>query len=239
MSTIQELKNNLLDEGYCFGNIFDFLSSEEIKSLNEYRKDLRHKVDTRKEDYFVCRHNYQPPNGLPQDYNAKIPLSEVKEREDYCRENNLLVWQEWFEGTPPVNDLEFVDVPFEIFLNLVKRIYPEYRYDEEDYHIAKGDISLFEDGHFICKHHDGKNPGRICVILAYLTDESEYNDAGGELVLKANSGIDVEVKPFFGTFCILDFTKNNIEHSVNPVKNGFKRLCYINFITLKELNKII
>jgi len=239
MSTIQELKNNLIEEGYCVGSIFDFFSPDDLKSLNEYRKDLRDKVETKKEDYFICRHNYQPPNGLPQDYNSKIPLSEVKEREDYCRENNLLVWQEWFEASPPVHDLQFVDIPFSISLDFVKRIYPEYNYDFRYYHINKGDISLFEDGHFICKHHDGKNEGRICAILIYLTDENEYNNSGGELILKANSGKEIEVKPIFGTFCLLDFTKNNIEHSVNPVKNGFKRLCYINFITLKELNKLI
>jgi len=37
------------------------------------------------------------------------------------------------------------------------------------------------------------------------------------------------VKPIKGKFCILDFTRNNPNHSVEMVKNDFRRFTYINF----------
>ena len=37
---------------------------------------------------------------------------------------------------------------------------------------------------------------------------------------------------------MLDFTHNNLSHAVNPVKNGFRRLTFIDFIfDKKELKK--
>lgn len=233
MSIFQNLRDNLEIEGYCVGNLSEILSQEQIESLKRYRDETKVVVENEKSRYFVCRYNYQPPNNEPQTYPDKIPLSAVEERDNYIRENNLFVWQKWFESSNPPNSKDLLEVPFSIFLDTVKSIYPEYEYDK--YHIARGDLSLFEDGHFICKHHDGKNEGRICVILVYLTDQEEYNDGGGELILESVSGKRIEVSPHFGTFCLLDFTKNNIEHSVKEVRNGFKRLTYINFITLRDL----
>ena len=234
MSTIQDLKNKLISEGYCEGNLSDFLSDGDIQELRNYSQGVKEIIKTEKSRYFKCRYNYQPPNNEPQNYPHQISLEDVAERDKLCKDNNLLVWQKWFESSPPP-DADLVNVPSEIFYKIVKSIYPEYEY--EKYDIPKGDISLFEDGHFICEHQDGKNEGRICVILAYLSDESEWNDGGGELVLESANGEKVEIKPFFGKFCMLDFTEHNIKHSVNEVKNGFKRITYINFITLRNFLK--
>lgn len=237
MSTIQEFKNSLLTEGYCVGNLSDVLSSEEIETLRDYYNSKLKGILQRgeKSKYFSYRHNYQPPNGEPQTYANKISIEEAVERDKFCKENNLLIWQRWLESSPPVEDQDFIDIPFNICIKIPKMIYPEYNYD--NYGLGRGDVSLFEDEHFICRHNDGENEGRICVILVYLTEEKDYNDGGGELVIETASGKNIEIKPLFGTFCMLDFTKHNIPHEVYPTKNGFKRFTYINFVTLNERNK--
>ena len=52
-------------------------------------------------------------------------------------------------------------------------------------------------------------------------------------------GKDVKsLTPIKGNFSILDFTHNNPSHAVNPVKYGFRRLTFIDFIfDKKELKK--
>ena len=42
-----------------------------------------------------------------------------------------------------------------------------------------------------------------------------------------------EIEPIFGNFAILDFTQNNIIHSVNPVNGNFKRMSFIRFFDKK------
>ena len=98
-----------------------------------------------------------------------------------------------------------------------------------------GGFTLYEDGHFIANHKDGNNSGRVCVIIMYLSSESEYNnDGGGELVIKTNSDKEYTIKPILGTFSLLDFSESDVHHQVNMVKNGFKRYAFINFFNLKE-----
>ena len=239
MITIQEAINKNLEDGCFVGDLKDFLSEEDFQTLKDYKDEAKSILLADVEKYFICRYNYQPPNGEPQTYPDKISISEEKERDAYTKGENLLVWQKWYESSfPPGIDL--TDVPSEITKKIIKKFYPEHESQLDDHRISKGNLSLFKEGHFICKHNDGRNEGRICVILVYLNDEEEYSNNGGELVIENNHSEEFEIKPIFGKFCIMDFTKNNIPHSVNEVKNDFNRLTYINFITLpKEKNNLI
>jgi len=240
MITIQEAINENLEEGCFVGNLKDFLSAEDIQALKEFKEEAKDILLSDIEKYFVCRYNYQPPNDEPQKYPDKISMTEEKERDEYIKSENLLVWQKWYESSfPPGMDL--TDVPFRISKKIIKKFYPEYEDQIEHHRISHGNLTLFRDGHFICKHNDGRNEGRICVILIYLNEENEYSeDTGGELVLENNSSKTIEIKPIFGNFCMMDFTKNNIAHWVNEVKNGFNRFTYLNFITIpKKENNLI
>jgi Rps23 Pro-64 3,4-dihydroxylase Tpa1-like proline 4-hydroxylase len=121
-------------------------------------------------------------------------------------------------------------------MNFCKRILNNFYPDVEiNYGGGFGGFTLYEDGHFIIDHKDGNNPGRICVIIIYLSSEQEYNnDGGGELVIKTNSQKEYTIKPILGTFSLLDFSKNDVNHQVNVVKNGFKRYSFINFFYMKK-----
>ena len=119
----------------------------------------------------------------------------------------------------------------------LKKIYPESIGNETH----NCNFTLYENGDFITPHRDGFNISRYCVILIYLSDEKDYNDGGGELVILEN-GVEVVVPPIKGNFAILDFTRNNANHAVNIVKNNFVRFTYINFyqnryLHLEEMNK--
>ena len=71
--------------------------------------------------------------------------------------------------------------------------------------------------------------------ICLTSDEKDYNNGGGELVILEN-GVEVVVSPIKGNFAILDFTRNNANHAVNPVKNDFVRYTYINFYENKKIH---
>ena len=93
-------------------------------------------------------------------------------------------------------------------------------------------------GHFIAEHNDGENIDRVCALIVYLSYDEDYNDGGGELIATGNSGKIYTIKPTFGTFSLLDFTKNNVKHSVSEVKNGFKRYAFISFFNKQKIKVI-
>jgi hypothetical protein len=76
-------------------------------------------------------------------------------------------------------------------------------------------------------------------FIIYLSDDDDYNSGGGELVIKTNTNMIYNIKPTFGTFSLLDFTKNNVRHSVNSVKNGFKRYSFLYFFNEISTNDSI
>jgi Rps23 Pro-64 3,4-dihydroxylase Tpa1-like proline 4-hydroxylase len=128
----------------------------------------------------------------------------------------------------------------DFFIGVCKRILNSFYPDIEiDYDGGFGGYTLYEDGHFIIDHKDGNNVGRVCVIIIYLSSETEYNDdGGGELVIKTNSQKEYTIKPILGTFSLLDFFQNDVHHQVNMVKNGFKRYAFINFFYQKEEQRL-
>jgi Rps23 Pro-64 3,4-dihydroxylase Tpa1-like proline 4-hydroxylase len=84
-------------------------------------------------------------------------------------------------------------------------------------------LSLYNDGCFLRNHQDGYSDDRHCAMLLYLSTDWE-DGKGGELVIDDTS----IVPPIYGNVAILDFTKHNPYHMVNPVK-GFNRYCLLNF----------
>jgi Rps23 Pro-64 3,4-dihydroxylase Tpa1-like proline 4-hydroxylase len=155
-----------------------------------------------------------------------ISSNEVKEREKFIIDNNLNTFQRWWQ----YNGDNLISVKNYFRKNIVNFLSTIYGDMGELTHMD--DITLFEGGDFIDEHKDGYNEGRICVVLIYLSDSKTYQDGGGKLVIK-NNGIVEEVYPINENFTILDFTQNNVTHVVTPVKNDFKRLTYINFISKK------
>jgi hypothetical protein len=122
----------------------------------------------------------------------------------------------------------------EFCLKILDKFYPNINID----YTNSPQFTLYEDGHFIAEHNDGENVGRVCALIIYLSYDEDYNDGGGELIVTGNSGKIYTIKPTFGTFSLLDFTKNNAKHAVSEVKNGFKRYAFISFFNKTKIKFI-
>jgi Rps23 Pro-64 3,4-dihydroxylase Tpa1-like proline 4-hydroxylase len=222
--------NNFLDEGAYVGNIMDFINDDEYNEMLSVIEKVKEYSVVNRETKLHCRYMI---NGEGDGYKHKIPLNEVESRDSYVKDNNLVVFQKWFEYRiyQEINDPNYHDIFIKTSKKILDHFYPNYEINCS----SSGEFTLYEDGHFIADHVDGNNPGRVCVIIIYLSSESEYNnDGGGELVIKTNSNKEYTIKPILGTFSLLDFSESDIHHQVNMVKNGFKRYAFINFFNLKE-----
>lgn len=226
-------KSSLIDEGVYCGNLFDFLNSEEI----EYTKTLIDRVKKfsieERDTELYCRYDHTLIRDLESgiDENAgfisSIKLSEVAKRDEFVKENQRDITQKWFEFWGfDMDCLYFMEISKKILDNFYPNINISYEQSPQ--------FTLYEDGHFIAEHNDGENVGRVCALIIYLSYDEDYNDGGGELIVNANSGKIYTIKPTFGTFSLLDFTKNNVKHSVSEVKNGFKRYAFISFFNKQK-----
>jgi Rps23 Pro-64 3,4-dihydroxylase Tpa1-like proline 4-hydroxylase len=213
--------NDLLVEGAYVGEIMDFIDINEFNEMLSVIEKVKEYSVVNRDTELHCRYNYTQQ----ENYLFQTPLNKLEEIDSFVKENNLVTTQKWFEFKP---NLEYLDYFMGISEKITSFFYPDLLIRRQ----ITGGFTLYEDGHFIANHKDGNNTGRVCVIIMYLSSESEYNnDGGGELVIKTNSDKEFTIKPILGTFTLLDFTKNNIYHQVNEVKNGFKRYAFINFFS--------
>ena len=222
--------NDYLDEGAYVGKIMDFINDDEYNKMLSIIDKVKEFSVVNRDTELHCRYMI---NGEGNTYEHKIPLKDVESRDSYVKDNNLVTFQKWFEYAihQKPNEINCHTIFGETSKKILDHFYPNY---EINYN-SSGAFTLYEDGHFIQDHKDGNNPGRVCVIIIYLSSESEYNnDGGGELVIKTNSNKEYTIKPILGTFSLLDFSESDIFHEVNKVKNGFKRYAFINFFNLKE-----
>jgi nucleoside-diphosphate-sugar epimerase/Rps23 Pro-64 3,4-dihydroxylase Tpa1-like proline 4-hydroxylase len=164
-------------------------------------------------------------------YNSQsIDLDKVPELEKYINDNNKEIIQKWYVMN---NDSKSIISIKDYFRKEIEKFIPNIYTDLKDNIFHIDSLTLYKDGDFIENHADGENVGRRCVILIYLSDEDDYKNNGGQLIIKTFDD-KVYVDPIKENFVILDFTKNNLEHSVSPVKNGFKRYTYVDFIYNKK-----
>jgi hypothetical protein len=226
-------KSSLIDEGVYCGNLFDFLNSEEI----EYTKTLIDRVKQfsieERDTELYCRYNHTLIQDLENNIDenigfiSTIKLSEVAKRDEFVKENKRDITQKWFEFWGfDMDCLYFMEISKKILDNFYPNIDINYEQSPQ--------FTLYEDGHFIAEHNDGENIDRVCALIIYLSYDEDYNDGGGELIVTGNSGKIYTIKPTFGTFSLLDFTKNNAKHSVSEVKNGFKRYAFISFFNKQK-----
>jgi hypothetical protein len=212
--------NQLINEGYYIGK-----NSELFSDLDTFKMycSLTSKLSENKNN-FVYRFEYQN-SILP--YPMFIKEEEIKNRENFIKENNLSIFQRWwqYDGNELIPMINYFRKNITDFVN------KKYGDLGELSHLDN--VTLFENNDFIKIHKDGQDENRICVFLIYLSNIETYNDGGGKLIIK-NELVSEEVYPTNENFVILDFTKNNMTHEVTPVKNNFKRITYINFISKKN-----
>jgi Rps23 Pro-64 3,4-dihydroxylase Tpa1-like proline 4-hydroxylase len=221
---------DLMDSGYYFGKIEELGINE--NEFNQHIIAVTKSAETK--DHYLYRYEYKNFSQFEGDYKPSITKDEIEERNQFVKDNNLEIIQKWWESVRFTGDLsEAKDYFKKIVEDYVVKIYPELK-DNIEHQMA---FTIYEDGDHITQHNDGENRARNCVILIYLSDEKDYINGGGELVIMEGGDVKSLI-PIKGNFSLLDFTHNNPNHSVNPVKNGFRRLAFIDFIyNKKELKK--
>jgi GDP-L-fucose synthase len=223
----------LTSGGYYFGKI-----EEIIPDTDKFKEILKEIYESTKDNSnFGYRFDYKlinEENANPVDtWEKKLHYSpdEIIKLEQYIKEKNGTEVQRWWETQNFIPHLQRGREYFhEIVESLVEKIYPKLKnnFNHQDA------FTIYENGDHITPHNDGENRKRYCVVLIYLSDENGYNDGGGELKVVENNQVNY-IKPVLGNYVILDFTLNNPDHSVEKVKNNFRRLTYIDFIHDKKL----
>jgi hypothetical protein len=221
-------KEELLRSGIHIGKTDTIITDNELH--NEIIEKVKQYSESKKA--FKCRYEFEGDYGV---YKRRVELNEIEDRDKYVIENNVKVFQKWYESdlTLDLDEVRGLHGCVEYFKNLVDSFIIDVYPDLKNNIMHNSTITLYEDGHFIIPHQDGQNVGRKCGILIYLSDEKDYNDGGGKLITKVDNNT-IDVYPFKENFVILDFTKNNLLHSVEHVKNGFKRYAYIDFVYNKS-----
>ena len=218
---------HLEEIGYYWGNTNNmFLNIRKhnemishIKSLPVIKDNYKYVLDMRKENESDYRYS-----------DNQVELDEVSELQNYIDDNNKVIIQKWYVMS---NNSKSITSIKDYFRKEIEKFITNIYTDLKDNIFHIDSLTLYKDGDFIENHADGKNMGRRCVILIYLSDENDYKNNGGQLILNTVDG-EIYIDPIKENFVILDFTKNNLEHSVSPVKNEFKRYTYIDFIYNKK-----
>lgn len=228
-------KKNELDKIYKFrydGSIIETNSEFTIenidsyfdKLINEFNLDINSKINySLYEEADLKLVRIRP--------NVSGSLSSLNKLEKKIYELQYKTSQSWYFNNK-IHDNQIDYILREIYKKTINKLYSDdiannIKFD--DNFLPRGtDLTLFIKNNFIESHNDGIVDGRLCVILIYLNDDY-INGYGGELVINEQNIIE----PRFGNIAILDFTKNNVIHSVNPVlDDNFERFAYIKFFSM-------
>jgi Rps23 Pro-64 3,4-dihydroxylase Tpa1-like proline 4-hydroxylase len=212
MDRTQYFKN-----GYYCGKIEEIFFDK--SSLEENIKIIRESFDQKDPDIWKYNNAILTNQNMP----SVIGIDEIPTRREFLKKEKLSVAQQLFIAIVPNKVNKFFQNNITDFIKSLYPLEQNFNYHHND------SLSALADGDYITNHRDGGNPNRLCGIIVYLSNYDDYSkkDGGGELVLNT----DIIIPPVRGTFVLLDYTLNNLEHEVKPVKNDFLRLAYINFIS--------
>jgi Rps23 Pro-64 3,4-dihydroxylase Tpa1-like proline 4-hydroxylase len=207
------------EKGYYCGHVSEIFSDMSI--FYNFAEETKKLTATKSNDKCHYINDIIGQHGV---YHREVSIDEFDNRQQLIKNNSLVVDQQWWNYS--LQGTVEPDTYF-LFRNEISKymvsIYNHVGLTIDN--VAHGDnITLYEDGDFSRMHKDGQNIGRHAVILIYFGED--YNDAGGEFVFGTND----KIAPISGNFVMLDFTKNNPPHGVEVVKNGFKRITYIDFV---------
>ena len=211
--------------GYGVFSLNDLISTEDIKEIDRLG-DMAMTVPINDDTYQYILSVFGFHND--PEWPFTIPVSEKAWRFEKLKENNLRATQRWYQSAQ--DPLQLKGPLRRIVNKFLLKIYPELSLHNIQHMDA---ITIYKQEDHTEVHRDGQNPGRVCVVLMYLTPESLCKE-GGQLVINgdepAKDTDSIVVNPFRGTVAMLDFNNHNPYHGVTPVIDDFNRYCYISFV---------
>ena len=224
------VRDFLTNGGFYFGKT-DSLIDDKF-SYDAVINDIYTSCETK--EYFGYRYDYNLPDTFKGENSVKklhYTKEESYELEKLVRSSNGREIQKWWETYKFDENLSNGK---KYFQNLIEGFIFDIYPDLKDNILHQDAFTIYEEGDHITPHNDGENSARYCVVLIYLSDEKDYNDNGGKLVI-TEYGQTIEILPVKNNFAMLDFTLNNPDHSVSPVTGNFKRITYIDFVHNKKM----
>ncbi len=198
--------------------------------------------------------NYTGPIPTNEEFEQEVWYDKKQIRQDFIKNAikggaEIRTTQQWgrlvLESYDESDKEPIIDSMDDFFNKAIREhtsfIYPELMAKKDTFKLAT-QYSMYESGDFSEIHFDGINPGRACVIIIYFAEPNKWNeDDGGELFLGHNlkmnnfgvlefDGEYQICKPVYGNYAIMDFTKFNIGHSIELVKNNFVRFALQSFV---------
>lgn len=123
---------------------------------------------------------------------------------------------------------------YDIFKMLIDKItLDNYYFKNLDIIIPSIRETYYNMNCHITPHEDGVDENRLFVILLYLSNNYKIGDGGEFNILGENNLIKETITPEFGNVVVLDFTENNVKHSVNRVLRDYGRNALISFVYKK------
>ena len=220
MYSIANIRQQISDRGFYVGNVIEDLVTPHNKKDFDYQRQraIKESFNTDNLFYMSCIAGLEG-NAYP----INLSYSQIEERRTLIKEKNFQINQQWhYFGNESLSWWNDFVTP--VLKTLYTPTSGRFRFDSR--------FSLYKNGDFTDNHRDSAMPTRFCAVLLYLTDESEYNDGGGEIVLY-NSNTEIgktAVLPLFPTYIILDIKNHSLHHEVLPVKNDFSRLAFLSFV---------
>lgn len=205
-------------------------------------------------DSYLKTPNYTGPIPTEEEFKQEVSYANKDRRKDFIRNvilggGEIRTTQQWgrlcLESYDETEKELTIDTMDDFFNDAIRKhtslIYPELWEKKDTFKLAT-QYSMYEPGDFSEIHFDGINPGRACVIIIYFAEPESWKEGdGGELFLghdlKMNNigvlefnGEYKYCKPVYGNYAIMDFTKFNIGHSIELVKNNFVRFALQSFV---------
>lgn len=253
-----KIHNQLIELGYYVGTFEDFYSDPMNIDPAELRKHADTIIESQKfiDKVYVYRHNYIGQNE-PEVLNPLQTISEeeslqevsyqnISRRKQFIEHliangNNTRTTQQWYRMAIELynaidpklaSDYYKVDEFFTtLFSSFGEKVYPEY-YGKKEQLKCASQYSIYKEGDFSELHFDGINPGRAFVIIVYFADPNSHKpNSGGELRI-SDKHVEEKVKPVYGNYAVLDFTRWNIGHAIERVNDDFTRFALQSFVGL-------
>lgn len=241
--------NTLIETGYVIENAKDLLSDDDFKLLNKISTEL---CNSNKEHLKFYQFEYCLNKDDVEYFDLRGHKASVKfsDRIDvfggdsdkmFSVDMKKKIVKKYFDSVQTYGETFYKDDTFRTLSNKIAnavadKYYPHiFKLEEsrkQQIHYVTTRIATYDNECHITKHRDGFSNKRLFVLLIYLNDEWEESN-GGELVIYDKKNEKISHTPKAPSVCILDFTKNNLEHEVLKVISG-TRYTYVAFYEVSD-----
>lgn len=240
--------NTLIENGYVIEDAKNLLSDNDFKELDDICNELstsgEQYIKFYQFEYCLTKEDveYFNLNGHKASvkFNDRIDVDGGKDKEFAVSMKKKII-EKHFDSVQTYGESFYKMENFKALSDKISHAIADKYYS----HIFKEDVSrkkeisytamriaTYDNDCHIAKHRDGFSNKRLFVLLIYLNKEWDESN-GGQLVIFDKNNEKISHIPKAPSICVLDFTKNNLEHEVLKVING-TRYTFVAFYEVSD-----